>query len=167
VDGHVKSLPLSRRSLLGGGVLLAAGYAIGHGWGHRPVPGSGGAFLAASPLATLSAALEALLPEGAPAAAIARDVDGFLASGDPVLGSQLSLALRILEHTAGAGPLGFHRFTRLDPAGRRGVLERWRGSGFGPKRQIADAVRRVALFSYYSRPEIWPALGYDGPLVGR
>jgi hypothetical protein len=167
VDGHVKSLPLTRRSLLGGGLFLAASYAAGHAWGHRSLRGPDGAFLAASPLATLSAALEALLPEGAPVDAMARDVDGFLAAGDPVLAGQLSVALRVLEHAGGAGILGFRRFSRLDPAARRGVLDRWIVSRIGPKRQIADAVRRVALFSYYARPETWPALGYDGPLVGR
>ncbi|MEZ4241138.1 MAG: hypothetical protein R3F59_34260 [Myxococcota bacterium] len=158
---------LSRRHLLGGGLLLAAGYVAAHAVGHRPVGGPAGRALSVGPRATLQAALEAQLPRDAPVAAITADVDRFLAAGDPVVLGQLDVALLLLEHLGGAGPIGFRRFTRLDRDARVAVLERWRVAAFGPKRQIAGAVRRIALFSYYSRPAVWPAIGYDGPLVGR
>jgi hypothetical protein len=144
------NLPLTRRQLLGGGALLAGGFALAVAWGHRPLTGSG----------TLEAALDALLPEGAPVAAVAEDIDRFLAAGDPVVAGQLALALRVLEHGC-----GLVRFSRLDRAARVAVLEGWRSSALGTRRQIADALRRVALFSWYARPETWAAIGYDGPWV--
>lgn len=160
--------PLSRRQLLGGGLWLVGGWVLARAWGHRPLAGApDGAFLGPSARATLQAALEALLPDGADAAAVAADVDAFLAAGDPVLGGQLRLALGALEHLAGVGPLTTVRFSRMPLGRRREVLEAWRVSGLGPKRRIADALRRVALFSWYTRPETWPGLGYDGPWVGR
>ncbi len=150
--------------MLGGGLLLAGGWLFAQALGHRPV--------GAEPSArrTLEAALEALLPEGTPRAdvlAVADGIDTFLAGSDPILGGQLRLALGVLEHAGGAGPLSFARFSRLPVERRREVLEGWRTSALGPKRQIADAVRRVALFAWYTRSETWAALGYDGPWVGR
>ena|SRR5687768_1523917 len=153
--------PLTRRQLLGGGALLVGGFALAVAWGHRPLGRGGGSpFLGSSARGTLEAALDALLPDGAPVQAVAEDVDRFLAAGDPVVGGQLGLALAVLEHGC-----GLRRFSRLDRAARTAVLEGWRVSSFGPRRQIADALRRVAMFSWYSRPETWAAIGYDGPWV--
>jgi hypothetical protein len=105
-----------------------------------------------------------MLPDPTQAAVCAADVDAFLAQGDPVLAGQLRLALLALEHL-GARPLGLVRFSRLDPALRLEVIEAWRTSSFGTKRQIAAAVRRVVLFTWYERPDAWEAVGFDGPLA--
>lgn len=155
----------SRRSLLIGAAALGAGWAAGLAWGHRPLPARPAVFLGAPGLATLTAAFEALLPDGAPFEEVAADVDAFLATSDPDLGGQLVLALTALEHLGGFAPWSLRRFSRLDRAERLAVIEGWRVSRFGPKRQIADAVRRVALFSWYTRPGVWAGIGYDGPWV--
>jgi hypothetical protein len=155
----------TRRALLGGGALLAGGWALGHLWGHRPIGGSAGPFLGASARRTLEAALEALLPEGASPAEVAEGVDRFLVGSDPAVGGQLRLALGVLEHVGGAGPLAFSSFSRLPLERRREVLEGWRGSRVGALRQVADALRRVALFAWYTRESAWAGIGYDGPWV--
>ena len=162
-------LPLTRRTLLGGGAALGLGWAVGHAWGHRPLASAAPSspFLGSSARATLEAALEALLPASAPIAALAADVDAFVAGGDPVVGGQLVVALRVLEHAGGAGLLRFSRFSRIGVAERARVLQDWRRSRFATKRRIADAVRRIALFSWYAHPDSWEGIGYDGPLVAR
>lgn len=158
VDRHLGS-GLTRRRILGGGALFVLGWATALAVGHRP--------LAAGSRSTLGAALEALLPEGAPVDAICSDVEAFLAAGDPVVLGELTVALRVLEHGAGPGFGSFSRFSRMSRAARSELLEDWRSSSLATKRRIADALRRIALFSYYTRAETWPALGYDGPWVGR
>lgn len=157
--------PLTRRTLIGGGLLVGLGWVAAVSWGHRPLgKPAESPFLGPSARGTLEASLEALLPDGAPFVAVAADVDRFLAGGDPVVGGQLILALGVLEHLGGGT---FRRFSRLGREERTAVLEGWRTSAFGPKRQIAEALRKVALFSWYAREETWAGIGYDGPWVGR
>lgn len=142
-------------------MIVAAGYALAHGWGHRPL-GSGPAARR-----TLAAVLGCQLPDGAPVDALADDVEAFLAAGDPVVAGQVRVALAALEHLGGAGPLSFGRFSRRTRAEQAAIIEAWRRSRLGPKRQIADAMRRIALFTWYAQPSTWAAIGYDGPWVGR
>ena len=150
---------LTRRTVLGGGALFVLAWVTALAVGHRP--------LDAGSRSTLASALEALLPEGAPVDAICADIESFLAAGDPVVAGELTVALRVLEHGSGLGVGSFARFSRRSRAARAELLERWRASPLATKRRISDALRRVALFSYYTRPETWPALGYDGPWVAR
>lgn len=155
---------LSRRTLLGGGVLLAAAYASAHVVGRL-----GGrdpdAVLGPTARTTLAAAFEVLLPSGAPVEELAAEVDTFMGEGDPVLAEQLRLALVVLEHAGGAGPLQFRRFSALPLEARAAVLDRWMRSSVNTKRQIYQGVRRAALFTWYARPESWADIGYDGPWV--
>ena len=163
----MSALPITRRHLLGGGLLLAGGWVYAQAFGHRGFPALDSPFLGTSGHHTLQAALEALLPRPEDAVGMADDVDAFLAAGDPVLGGQLVLGLTVLEHTGGAGPFSFNRFSRLPIARRALVLEGWRRSILPPRRQIADALRRIAFFTLYARPSSWEAIGYDGPMVMR
>lgn len=157
----------SRRVVLGGALLTVTGWASLQLWAHRPLPAPPESLaLGASALRTLSEALDALLPEPDLAPVIAREIDAFLATGDPVQLARLRVALQALEHLGGAGPLRFTRFSRLPRAERRAVVERWRRSRWGTQRQIVQAIRTLGVLSYYARPEVWPRIGYDGPLVG-
>jgi len=124
-------------------------------------------FLGPGPRRTLEAALEFLVPVPELAPQVAGDIDAFLAQGDPVLGEQFQLALRVLEHLGGTGPFAFRRFSRLPVERRLEVFDAWRRSSLGLKRQIADAIRKTASFSWYVRPDAWPDIGYDGPWVQR
>jgi hypothetical protein len=46
------------------------------------------------------------------------------------------------------------------------VLGEWERSGWNLKRQVFQALRRLAAFAWYTRPLSWPAIGYDGTWVG-
>jgi hypothetical protein len=59
------------------------------------------------------------------------------------------------------------RFSRLGVAARRAHLERWARSRLLPLRAGYAALKTLALLAYYTRPETWPAMGYDGPWIGR
>ena len=155
-------MALSRRQLFGSGAVLGAAYVSAQVFGHRPMATLESPSLGSAGRRTLVAACEALLPSTDDAAWAAGAVDDFLATGDPVQGEALRLALSVLEHWPGG--LRLSRFSRLDPAERRQVLSDWGQSSLGPKRQIAVAVTKTVLFTHYARPESWAALGYPGPL---
>ncbi|MFZ5476311.1 MAG: hypothetical protein ACOZNI_05995 [Myxococcota bacterium] len=146
---------MERRKFLFGGVALAAVGWVGlHVVGTRRV---GSPCLGESARATLEAAFEVLLPDGAKAAAYAEGVDTFLAAGDPAAAAQLRLALGVLEH-AGLVP-----FSRRSPEARVEVLRAWERSRWALKRQIFQGLRRTASFSWYADAGSWGAIGYDGP----
>lgn len=153
---------LSRRQLLARGGALTALTALSLGLlGHRPLPDQASAALGSAGLQTLEAALQALLPDDVPAADVAAGVDRFLAAGDPFDVEQLRMALAVLEH--GASP--FRRFSRMDLSRRRAVLADWERSRVALFRQIFQALRRVAVYSWFADPRSWAQIGYDGPLV--
>lgn len=149
----------TRRRLLQTGGALAALSAPGVAWGHRPLGALESPFLGSSPRRTLESALEALLPTHAPVPALVEGIDAFLAAGDPLQGGDLRLALVVLEHG------GLTGFSRLDLKDRVARLKAWESSGSNTKRQIFQALRRTAMFSYYSTPASWEALGYEGTWV--
>lgn len=158
------SLQLSRRRLLAGGALGVAAWVSGFAIGHRPLARLTSPFLGSGPKCTLTAVFEALLPM-ADALELADDVDSFLAAGDPIIGGQLRLALQVLEHLGGAGPLSFRRFSRLSVEDRVAVLDSWCHSSIALKRQIHQALHKTAVFTWYTHPRAWTAIGYDGPWV--
>jgi len=80
--------------------------------------------------------------------------------------------LRLLEWgppllDAHRGPRFWRRFTRLDLAARREHFERWSRSRLLPLRCGYVALKTLALLAYYAQPGAWPAMGYDGPWLGR
>lgn len=66
--------------------------------------------------------------------------------------------------TSGPGPL---RFTDLSLGRRREYFQIWSGSGFSVKRRFARSSRDLAMIAAYSLPEVWAAIGYEGPLLER
>jgi len=160
------SLPLTRRQLLGGGALLAAGWVTAQVLGRWPAP-IGSPYLGPTARRALEAAFDALLPDPTAAGEVASGVDAFLADSDPVLSGQLRVALRLLEQAGGFRPWSNARFSDRSREEREAILAAWERSRIGPLRQVAAALRKVAMFSYYSRPASWPETGYDGPWVGR
>lgn len=158
---------LDRRQVLGGGVLLVAAWTGAFVVGHWPgAPDTPSPSLGASARATLASALEVLLPDPEMAQTVAADVDTALAA-DPVGAAQLTLALQALEHLGGAGLFTFTTFSSRDREERRAILDAWADSRLAFKRQVFAAMRRLAAFAWYARPESWAAIGYDGPWVGR
>ncbi|MCB9758339.1 MAG: hypothetical protein H6739_00725 [Alphaproteobacteria bacterium] len=155
-----------RRFLLESGALTALAWLGLAAYGHRPLPPLASPALGDPARRTLEAALEVLLPSDAPWDEVAAGVDAFLADADPFATAQLRLALQALEHLGGTW-LPPTRFSRLDPDARRAALTRWERSPVATFRQIFQALRRLAGFSWYADPRTWAAIGYDGPTVGR
>ena len=77
---------------------------------------------------------------------------------------ELRAGLTLLEQS----PFAFHgflpRYTQLDPARRRVVLEGWRDGALW-RRPLFGAVKDLSYLAYYRRPETWAAIGYSGPMV--
>lgn len=57
-------------------------------------------------------------------------------------------------------------FTQLDALEQDAVLHAWQDSSVTLRRTGFTAIRTIVMASYYSRPETWKLVGYDGPPVG-
>jgi hypothetical protein len=76
------------------------------------------------------------------------------------------LALRLANLT----PVFFGRGTsvrRMQPAAAEAHMNRLARSRLPGWRRLARIVKAMLAYAYYGRPAAWPALGYDGPWVGR
>jgi hypothetical protein len=103
---------------------------------------------------------------GAPSpAATVATVDAFCRSLDPALSSQLPLALRLFEWAPLVFDWTLTPFTRLGDAERDASLRGWMTSRFAIRRQAFLAVRNLCLLGFYSQPEAWRLVGYQGPLL--
>lgn len=58
-------------------------------------------------------------------------------------------------------------FASLPPVAREAWLRLWNASEFTVKRDFARSVRNLVCVAAYSSDRVWPAIGYDGPLVDR
>ena len=59
------------------------------------------------------------------------------------------------------------RFASLAPDVRAAWLRLWNASEYSVKRDFARSVRILVCVAAYSSDRVWPAIGYDGPLVDR
>jgi hypothetical protein len=57
------------------------------------------------------------------------------------------------------------RYAPLAPDARAAWLRLWNESEFSVKREFARSVRNLVCVAAYSSDRVWPAIGYDGPLV--
>ena len=151
---------LSRRQLLGGGALLGAAWLSVHVLGHRSMGQLDSPFLGEA-RHTLDAVFEVLLPPEADQRSLAAGVDRFMADSNPVTAEQFRMALLVLEHAGGASPVRTTRFSRRSVEERRAILERWRTSRIGVKRQIYQGMHKVTFFTWYSHPDSFASTGYD------
>jgi hypothetical protein len=103
---------------------------------------------------------------GAEDVSLAARVDGLLAGEGETLVAGVRGALWLLEYggPALAGRLG--RFSQLGPDARAEVFSAL-PRRFGLARRVYAGLRQLCLFAFYTLPESWPALGYDGPWLGR
>jgi hypothetical protein len=60
-------------------------------------------------------------------------------------------------------------FSKFTPGQRATYLRLWSQSAFNTRRRFYQSVRFLTFAAFYSMPQAWPAIGYDGPLlrVGR
>lgn len=106
-----------------------------------------------------------------------------LGSGDPdALGSteaaeryiqQMPWSLRVqvrgLFRALQWMPITSHgaRFTALNAEDQDDFLDNLATSPFALRRQMMAAVKQICAMGHYQHPEVWVAMGYPGPLVGR
>ncbi len=90
-------------------------------------------------------------------------VEELLASLDPVDVKRVGALLLLFEYAALPGFR--RRFTKLDPARREAYVASWMTSRIAFRRVLYRAIRRLCTNAYYQAPEVWPSIGYDGPLV--
>lgn len=67
----------------------------------------------------------------------------------------------------GTLPFGGRRFSGMDVGARRAMLDAWSRSRWLGLRTAFTALKSLGMLAYWTRPETWPAIGYDGPWLGR
>jgi hypothetical protein len=87
-------------------------------------------------------------------------VDRYLTHLPPALQRQAKGLLLVLEH--GSSPL--RRFSRMSGEAQDAVLTDWAQSRLALRRQGFQALRTFAFLGYYRRDEVWPVIGYSGPI---
>lgn len=167
---------LSRRRLLrvslgAGSVLFMGGIGGLFALRGRAPEVAGLRCLTAHEYRTLTRLARATFPEdgllrlGASDLDLARAFDAFLADEPEWNQTDLKRALFLLEF----GPVLFERrletFSHLPAAERLAHFERWAESDNPVRRQVAAAFRKFLALVFYDTPEVWPAIGYDGPLA--
>jgi hypothetical protein len=182
MNGRALAPPgVTRRGFLRGAGLLAAMTALarlralpaGAALPNKAALPAGDRFFSDSQTEILAQLVERIADTGdprAPAACCTRAVQTIDAAArnlDVAVSEQLPLALTLFEW----GPLLFDltpvRFTRMTPAQKDASLEKWMRSRLEVRRMAFQGVRNLAFLGFYSQPEIWPLIGYKGPLIGR
>ncbi len=54
----------------------------------------------------------------------------------------------------------------MDDDARDASLHGWMTSRFALRRLAFTGLRNLCMLGYYSQPETWPLIGYQGPLIG-
>jgi hypothetical protein len=119
----------------------------------------------------LTQIVERMVETGAPAAPRVRDtaavptIAALCRQLDPGVVGQLSLALRLFEYGPILFDFTFARFSQMTPEQRDASLECWMRSRLAIRRMAFLALRNLAMLGYWSQPETWPLIGYQGPLL--
>lgn len=113
--------------------------------------------------------LETLLPEeeGFPSGVslgLAQRLDEEIWALSPRLQSDLKNGLQVLEHgTLFQGHMS--RFSSLSIQDRRDCYEGYLTGSNDLLQQIASGLKVMVHFFYYTMPQVWPKIGYEGPFV--
>ncbi len=92
-------------------------------------------------------------------------IDTFCGALDPEVTAPLPSALWLFEYGPIVFDFTFSRFTRMDPAQQDASLAASMRSRLGLRRQAFYALRNLAFLGYYAQDEVWPLIGYAGPLL--
>lgn len=125
--------------------------------------------LSTKELAVVKALVAALLPEdGALPSGVALRIhqrfDEELWSTTEGVRSDAKAGIQLFEHAPLLHGFGA-RFTALGPDARRAFIGKALLGTNDSLRDISIALRQLAHFLYYARPEVWKGIGYDGPWV--
>jgi hypothetical protein len=119
----------------------------------------------------LTQIMERMVDTGLPDAPQVRDtgaiatVESLCAGLDPSVSGPLPLLMRGFEYAPILLDFTFTRFTQMTDAEKDVSLETWRTSRLHLRRLAFLAVRNLCFFGWYAQPEIWPLIGYQGPLL--
>ncbi len=116
----------------------------------------------------LQAAAEAFIDlpaEGGPLTSsdVAARMDQYLGGADPEVQDQFHQLLAIFNSgiTAFLFDLRTSSFVGMSAEDRATYVQDWMESPIGFRRTAFQALKRVAMSSYYSHPASWPAIGFD------
>lgn len=129
-------------------------------------------FLSDTESSTLNQFAQRVLPPGgdiplsAEDARVVRKIDEALSIEDKDIQKQFSAALFIFEF-APLLSLKFSRFSNLSEDDQIQVMKDWSESRWLIKRTIFNAMKDICMFMFYTTPDVWKFMGYDGPLVQR
>jgi hypothetical protein len=121
----------------------------------------------------LTQLMERVVDTGLPDAPRVRDtravatVDALCRSLDPAVSGVLPLALSLLEWSPLLFDLRPSRFTKLPAAEQDATLRSFTTSRFALRRMAFLGLRNLCFMGWYSQPEVWPLIGYQGPLLPR
>lgn len=155
------------RASLSGVMLLTAGSVWPFGCRGYPEPPVRLQFFSAETYAVFQAIARAILGLGDDPADVAAEVDRLVARMDRSVRRDIRWILRIFEHGTHLFDLKGRRFTRLAREDQEQYLRGWMESSMGARRIVFRALKLMASLGYYGKPETWPAIGYDGPWLGR
>jgi hypothetical protein len=128
-------------------------------------------FFAAHEREILTQIVERMVETGIPEAPRVREtravetIDGLCRQLGSEVAGPLTLALRLFEYGPILFDLTFSRFTRMSAAQQDASLAAWMQSRLALRRQAFLALRNLSLLGYWSQPETWPLIGYQGPLL--
>jgi hypothetical protein len=121
----------------------------------------------------LTQLMQRMVETGLPEAPRVRDtravatVDAVCRGLDPAVSGLLPLALLAVEW----GPVFFElrpaRFTSLPPEEQDASLRSWMTSRLQLRRTAFLGLRNLCFLGWYSQPESWSLIGYQGPLLRR
>jgi hypothetical protein len=144
----------------------AAGAAAG-----EPAPGE--RFFDDAETEILTQLMQRVVETGLPEAPRVRDtravatVDQVCRGLDPAISSLLPWGLLLVEWSPLLFDLRLARFTKLGPDEQDASLRSWTTSRLALRRTAFLGLRNLCFFGWYSQPEVWSLIGYQGPLLPR
>ena len=98
---------------------------------------------------------------------LARHIDTHLADESAEVQRGLSSALLLVEWGSPLANGRVARFSRLGPDERAACIDALCQSRIGLLRDVYAGLKQLCFFSFYAIDAVWPAVGYDGPWLGR
>jgi len=136
-------------------------------------PPSGNRFFDDTETEILTQLMQRMVETGLPEAPQVRDtravatVDAVCLGLDPAVSSVLPLALLLVEWGPLLFDLRFARFTTLGADEQDASLRSWMTSRLALRRTAFLGLRNLCFLGWYSQPESWSLIGYQGPLIRR
>jgi hypothetical protein len=103
-------------------------------------------------------------PVGGRDVGLAREIDAYLAVMPDELQGDLKLGLTYIEYAPVLVRRKLGTFSGLPASERARVWGIWETSGEDVPSRLTMGVRRLCFSKFYDHEEVWPYIGYPGPL---